>query len=185
MRITESQLRRIVRQELAVSMIEHAVLTEAVTVGDVKQAIEIAKKAKNAETAKQGAVAVGKPAVKALVGLFTAGLGPIIIDAVEAGMEAGEVAWDLYGASQSIKPAQKNSHPLWQKLTVDPETSKILDDSVEDEFANHLEQQIRGLADTDELPDTDELLRDWMKGKYSGAHVAKAVGGGGGGGGAT
>lgn len=56
---------------------------------------------------------------------------------------------------------------------MDPDTSAIVDDEVEERFVKDLDGAIAGLSDDATLPDADEQLANWLKGKFSGAHVTR------------
>jgi len=164
-RITESQLRGVIREELAR-------LSEAdLTVGDVKAALKYArgKRAKDAaaEFAKEAGKKAAAVGVKSFLSIVPGLAG--LADAVEAGLELK----DLYDAAASATPEQKKANPLWDRLTVDPDTSRIIDDEVEDKFATELGNRISDLPDDTPLPDADTQLSSWLKDRYSGAHVTK------------
>jgi len=164
MRITESALRRIVREEI---------LREAITVGDLKAALKAAKGQKNKEIALDAAKKLAAKGVEkgaeSVVGLFPG--GGTIWSWVSGAKDAGEI---IYNAAKS-DPEVKKKNPLWDRLTLDPEVSAIVDDEVEDKFIKALGDAVTGLDDDAELPDADEQLSNWLKGKYSGAHITKAT----------
>lgn len=165
MRTTEAALRRVIREEL--TRIHEAELT----VGDVKAALKYAKGKRAKDAAAEFAKEAGKKAaavgVKSFLSIVPGLAG--LADAVEAGLELK----DLYDAASSATPEQKKANPLWDRLTVDPDTSRIIDDEVEDRFATELGNRISDLPDDAVLPDADTQLRDWLKDRYSGAHVTK------------
>lgn len=159
----ERELRLLIREELMR-------LDEApTTVGDVKKALEFAKGKKREELAK----AVGRQAAKS-VGMAVVKQIPILGNVANA-LEAGLELKDLYSTLKSVDPTVKQKNPLWDKMTIDPETAAIVDDEVEERFIDSLGQRVQGLPDDTELPDADEQLASWLKGKYSGAHVTKAT----------
>jgi len=166
--VTESQLRRLVRE---------VILTEAIKVGDVKQALGYVKSQKLKRAGQEVGKIATKAGGKALIGVLTGGLSDRIKDVIDFSVEAGEIGADtissLYPALMKLPPKEKESHPLWDKLTIDPDTAAIVDDSIEDKFLKSLEVKIAGLSDDDELPDADEQLADWLKDEFSGAHVTK------------
>ena len=164
MRITEKQLRQIIRETL----IREA---EAITVGDVKKALEYAKgkKMKDAVIAmtKEAGKKAGMFGIKSVLS-FIPGAG-----AIASGIEAGMEMKDLYSAAMSTKPEDKKDNPLWDYLTIDPDTSGIVDDAVEARFIKDLADRIAALSDDVTLPDADEQLNSWLKGEFGGTHMAK------------
>ena len=155
----ERALRLLIREELT--------RLDEVTVGDLKRALEFAKGKKKEDLAKtlgkQAGKVVGMKVLQAIPFLGTAAA------AVEAGMELK----DLYDTLQSTTPEVKKKNPIWDRMTIDPETAAIVDDQVEDEFIGALGDRVSGLADDVELPDADEQLASWMRGKFTGRHVAR------------
>lgn len=166
MRITEAQLRKIIRREI--NRLDEAQLT----VGDVKGALKYAKGKK----IKAAAAAVAKEAGKKAVPLgikSVLSLVPGVAGAAEW-IEKGIELTDMYTAAASMKPKEKESNPLWDMITIDPNTSSIVDDGVESRFISDLADSVANLPDETALPDADEQLANWLKGKFSGAHIAKS-----------
>ena len=165
MRITEAQLRKIIRREL--DRLDEAQLT----VGDVKAALKYAKgkkmKAAAAEAAKEAGKKAGMLGVKSVLSLFPGAAA--VAEYIETGMELK----DIYSAAKSAKPNEKESNPLWDMLTIDPDISSIVDDEVESRFVSDLADRVSNLPDETALPDADEQLANWLKRKFSGAHITK------------
>ena len=168
-KITEKQLRRLIRQEL---------LKEAgITVGDIKSALKHASDQKLKKVTRD----VGKSALvggaKIAANFFTGGIAGELIDIVDKVKDAKEVGGPLVGALFpklfKSSPQDKESHPIWDRLTIDPETATVIDDSVEENFLKDLEAQVAKLPDDTVLPDADEQLASWMKRKFKGTHVSK------------
>jgi mannose/fructose/N-acetylgalactosamine-specific phosphotransferase system component IIB len=164
--LTEGELRRIIRRAL----MEDAA-AEEVTVGDVKKALKYAKGKKLKDAAIEISKEAGKKAavsgVKSVLSIIPGLAG--VADAVEKGMEIK----DLYDAAMSANPEQKKKNPLWDMLTVDPDTSAIVDDGVEQEFVNSLADKVSSLPDDAKIPNADAQLKGYLKDKYSGAYVSK------------
>ena len=166
MRLTESQLRTIIRRALV-----EAESGDGITVGDVRGALEYAKgkkiedaiKSVASKATKKGA----KVGVKSVLSLIPGAAG--FVDAVEAGLEIK----DLYDAALSVTPKQKKSNPLWDMLTVDPNTSQIVDDAVEQEFVDSLGEKIAGMPDDAKIPNADDQLKSYLRDKYAGAYITK------------
>ena len=141
------------------------ILEDDIKVGDIRAALAAAKKTQNIKKGIEMAKSVGKIGVgMALKALPIAGN---IVAALESGMEVA----DLYKSWKDLEPKVKKANGLWDKLTIDPETSAIVDDGVENEFINALSDRVARLADDDELPDADTQLAGYLKGKYSGTHI--------------
>jgi hypothetical protein len=157
MRLTEGELRRLIR--------------EVITVGDVRTALKYARDKRDKEAAIAAAKAAGgkvmKKGVEAVMGLFPGG-GTLW--SVVSG--AKDIA-DIVSAAANTGPEEKKKNPLWDQLTVDPDTSAIVDDEVEERFVKDLAGAVEGLPDGDPFPDADDQLANWLKGKFSGAHVRK------------
>ena len=141
------------------------ILEDDIKVGDIRAALAAAKKTQNIKKGIEMAKAVGKIGVgAALKALPIAGN---IVSTLESGMEVV----DLYKSWKDLEPKVKKANGLWDKLTIDPATSAIVDDGVENEFINALSDRVARLADDDELPDADTQLAGYLKGKYSGTHI--------------
>lgn len=184
MKIRLSQLRNIIKEEVGVQTIlessrssnQDRLLREAIRlvlreeglkVGDIRTALDAAKKKQSIEKAAAAAKEAGKKGVMAALGLIP-GAGTLV-GAIEAGMELK----DLYDAAKDLDPETKKKNPLWDLLTIDPDTSAIVDDAVEAEFVKALGDKVKVLDDEDELPDADTQLAGYLKGRYGGAHVTK------------
>jgi len=147
---------------------ERKMLSEArLTVGDVRYAFDLAQKKKNIKAAKEAAKEAGKAAAMGLLGLIPA--AATVAKAIESGMSLK----GIYDAAKSVNPQEKKSNPFWDAITIDPDTSAIVDDEVEQTFLKALADGVEGLPDTTPLPDADEMLSNWLKNKYQGAHVTK------------
>lgn len=144
-----------------------AIHEETIKAGDLRAALDAAKKKQNIEKAKAAAKEAGKKGVMAALGLIP-GAGTLV-GAIEAGMELK----DLYDAAKDIDPETKKKNPLWDLLTIDPDTSAIVDDAVEAEFVSSLGDRVKYLDDDDDLPDADTQLASYLKGKFDGSHVKK------------
>lgn len=140
---------------------------QTIRVGDVRQALAAAKGKKIKDAAAAVAKEAGKKGVEwALKQIPVAGG---VLDAIEKGMELK----DLYDAAMSVKPEEKKKNPLWDFLSIDPDTSAIVDDKVETDFVKALADKVNVLDDDDELPDADRQLAGYLKGEFGGAHVSK------------
>jgi len=140
---------------------------ETIRVGDVRAALKAARGKK----IKDAAIEMGKEASKkgALAVLKMIPVAGSAVQAIETGLELK----DMYDAATSIKPEEKKKNPLWDFLTIDPNTSAIVDDKVEADFVKALADKVSALDDNDELPDADTQLSGYLKGEFDGAHVSR------------
>ena len=67
----------------------------------------------------------------------------------------------LYGAEDDVQ-----SNTGMDKLNVDDNVSKIVDDRLEQAFLNDLLTTIQDMDDNDPIPDVNEKLQDFLKGKF-------------------
>ena len=105
--------------------------------------------------------------LKALLSLVPGAAG--VADAVEKGAELK----DFFDAAMSVSPEEKKKNPVWDLITIDPDTSAIVDDALEAEFIKLLGDRIKYLDDDDELPDADTQLKNFLKNKFNKSHVTK------------
>ena len=185
MKLTATQLQEIIDEEIERSVqarradallrrvIREMVLAEAdVTVGDVKDALEALGKAKTIEKAKAGIKSLGLFAVGKVLNAMQEMPSPTLQSIGQAG-ELGMGLFDFVMAVKGTEPEAKKSNPVLNALTIDPETSAIVDDEVEARFVKELASTIAGMAPSTKLPDADKALANWLKGKFGGAHVTK------------
>jgi hypothetical protein len=157
MKITESRLRQIIREEI--------------TVGDVRKALDYAQ-GKSYEDALERTTKVvskklKKTGIKTVLSLIPGAAGAW--EWVSLGMDMK----DLYDAATNVTPKEKKKNALWDKITIDPEVSDIVDDDVEAKFIQHLGDTISGLPDDDVLPDADTQLSNWVHRNYKGTQIKK------------
>ena len=163
MKLTKRQLRKIVKEELT----KQPSLTELfgtnweeeaertgdpppiTKVGDLRKMIKTLKSEKRS---KAGAA-----------GLEDIGMG-ILADLVPGGGTALSVAQALKAMYSA--PDEKKTDTYLDKLNVDDEIAAIVDDTVEDNFLNKAMELIEGLPDDADIPDINEELSNWLKGKY-------------------
>lgn len=175
MKISIQRVKQIVREELEFA--KKRVLTEQrfrrilaegdYTIGDLRAVLELVKTHKTKEKAIAAAEKTGKVGIKALIGLFPFG------GAITAALDAVEPLKDIYDAVKDVDGGSKKKNKLLDLLSIDPDTSAIVDDQVEQEFIKTLQQQIVGRPDNQPIPDADELLKKYLTSKYRGAHVAR------------
>lgn len=155
-------------REAAHLLIEDGV--KALTVGDFKKALAAAQADAKAKNLK-AAVDPTKLAIN--IGKLIGGVIPIV-GTIAGAIGAAKDLKDLYTKlNTSAAPKEKESHPLWDKLTIDPEAAAIVDAGVEQKFIVDLSNAVAGLPDSAPLPDADGQLTDWLKTKYAGRHVAR------------
>lgn len=142
-----------------------------ITMGDLKQSIELMRSKISKDEMKQRAKSLGGD----IFNLVTT-LAPIpnVLDAVITGKD---VVDGLLGIVKTISDPLRNKtsapnlqqNPLMAILQVDPELSKILDDQIEQDF---LKQELDALlkqAETNPnapMPDMTQVFRDFLNKKY-------------------
>ena len=75
--------------------------------------------------------------------------------------DAKDMLGKLYGAEDDIK-----SNTGMDRLNVDDNVSKIVDDRIEQAFLNDLLKSVEQMDDNDPIPDVNERLRDYLKTKF-------------------
>jgi len=140
---------------------------DTIKVGDIRKALKLARDLKGKEAKAEFSKKAATLGVKTVLGMIPA------LGAVSNILDKGLDVKDLYDAAKSASPKEKKANQLWDFITIDPESSAILDDKVESDFIDALSQKVSVLDDEDELPDADTQLASYLKGKYSGAHVTK------------
>jgi hypothetical protein len=169
MKNEELLLRRFIR--------EHVFLLNEegqLTVGDMKKALELSKKqgAKQAlaNVSKEAGKKVASAGLKWALSLIPGAAG--IADAIETGMEIK----DLYAAAQNATPEEKKKNPLWDILTIDPGTSKIVDDAIEANFIKNMSTRIEKLSDDMPVPNIDDQLNNYFKSQeeFRGSQITKS-----------
>lgn len=161
MRITETALRRAIRVEAL------RILQEDIRVGDLRAQLRAAKGKKLRDAGVHTAKKMGVLGLKGALSLIPG--ASFVGDAIEAGAEIK----DLIDVAKSLKPKEKESSPLWDFLTIDPDVSDILDNGVEDKFLLDLGKDVESLPDDAILPDADVQLNSWLKSNYGGTQVLK------------
>ena len=115
------------------------------TVGELRHLLRVIKSSKRADDL-----------VKALPGQLASlvGLG---------GLSAARSFYNIYKT-----PDKEKTDTDLDKLNIDDEISKIVDDTVEDNFINHLIKTFKSgeFKDDDPIPDVDEMLRQFLMKNY-------------------
>ena len=172
MEMSIGRLRQIIKEELVVARREktlrQALHEGTIRVKDLKDAFTLLKKYKTKEKALAMAGSGVKTGVKAALGFLPFG------GTLTAILDAAEPLKDMYDAAKDVDPEAKKSNMLWDLMTIDPDTSAIVDDAIEDNFIKALQTRVSQLSDNDMIPDADELLRQYLTNKYRGAHVTKS-----------
>lgn len=151
-----------------------AILSErqaAVKVGDLKKALAIVKKEKSIEKAKE----IGKTALKkgtetgarALIGLFPG--GGTAWEVIKGAAGVGELVWK---AAKDSSHEEKKQNKLWDYITIDPESTAILDDDVEDMFIKDYSLEVQGRDDEQYIPGADDALELYLTNKFGGRHIS-------------
>ncbi len=158
MRITESSLRKIVKEEISLQLLREATESGKITVGELKAAIKYAEGKNKAQARLEAAKAGATEGTLAALQM---------IPVIGTGFSAFGVLKSIYTTfSREKKPKAKTQNPLWDILTIDEMTSALLDDAVEKEFIKDLDELISRLDDDDEIPDADKQLQAWLRHNY-------------------
>jgi len=161
MRITEAALRKVIRDEAL------RIMQEDIQVGELRNQLRAARGKKLKDTGAHAAKKLGVLGLKGALSLIPG--ASFVSDAIEAGAEIK----DLLDIVKNLKPKEKESSPLWDFLTIDPDVSDILDNGVEDKFLIDLGKDIESLPDDATLPDADVQLNNWLKKNYGGTQLVK------------
>ena len=129
------------------------------TVGDLKKMIRTHRAV---ETGKE----IGKKAAEMAIELIP---GVNNVFAIWKGAkEAKEIVGKLYGAEDSFK-----SSTGLDKLNVDDDVSKIVDDPIEVAFINDLLKAMENMDDLDPIPDVNVELQKYLADKFNSNQVKK------------
>jgi hypothetical protein len=137
---------------------------DKLTVGELRQSLEILKKAKNKEEAIASAKSIGKDVLR-IVGAF------LTMGQSETASLIANVAVDGAGLVGKLldpkSPPEKNPDPFMQQLQIDPNVSKLLDDKVEYDFIKYAENGLKNMSDDDEIPNFFNELQKFIRDKYT------------------
>lgn len=154
MKITKSRLKEIINEEYRAVLSEQ----EINTVGDLRAALKKIKLAKAAGGVGGVGADFAKDAAMNIISDFFPGAGTAktVIDLVRS-------VWDPLGK----QPDKKTGSPL-DKLQIDPEISKIVDDTVEEMFLDAIEKEFEKLNDNTPLNSLDmtKSLQKFISGKF-------------------
>lgn len=124
------------------------------TVGDLRKAISQATKTKNLKDIGKSGVEVASSVSDA----STLGVLPVL-----------RLLWK----KSQKDPGLAKSNPVLNKLMIDPEVSKVVDDKIEGRFLQDIAKAIEGKNDNERLEDMDmtRLLAKYIKKDYDGTVV--------------
>lgn len=133
---------------------------ELQTVGQLKKLIRIHR-------AKEAGKEVGKKAAEVAIGQI-----PVVSNIFSAWQgikDAKEMVGKLYGAEDKFQ-----TNTALDKLNIDDNVSKIVDDPIEVAFLNYLmKDHFAQAGDDDPLPDLNVLLNQYLASKFEGNKVEK------------
>ncbi len=161
MKITKRQLRKIIKEELLSELpwkkaSEKLKIDPQISkVGDLRRLIKVMQSEKRSE--------------EGIGGLKDLGMG-MLADLVPGGGTALSLAQTLKAMYSA--PDDKKTDTQLDKLNVDDEVAKIVDDTVEDNFLVVALKSLEGLSDEDDIPDINKALADWLGDKYDARTVA-------------
>ena len=129
------------------------------TVGDLKRLIRTHR-------ALEAGKEIGKKAAEAAIEQI-----PVVSNIFslwKGAQDAKQIVGKLYGAEDSFKSATG-----LDKLNVDDDVSKIVDDPIEVAFINDLLKTIDGMDDLDPLPDVNDELQKYLAKQFNQNQVKK------------
>lgn len=123
------------------------------TVGDLRAFVKVSR---SAGAGKK----IGKEAAEAIIGAIPV-LGNVLtgLKAVKSSKEAFK---KFYGNDDSFK-----TNTGLDKLDVNDDVSKIVDDEIEVAFLNDFLARVENMNDEDPIPDANEALKDFLKFKFN------------------
>jgi len=129
------------------------------TVGDLRKLIKTHR-------AAQAGKELGKKAAEAAIEQI-----PVVSNIFslwKGAQDAKEIVGKLYGAEDSFK-----SSTGLDKLNVDDDVSKIVDDPIEVAFINDLLKAMESMDDLDPIPDVNVELQKYLADKFNSNQVKK------------
>jgi hypothetical protein len=145
------------------------ILLNEVKVGEIKKAMELVRNNKKKDAAVAAAKEAGKKGLKAgigaLIGLIPG--GGTLWSAMESGSEIADV---IMAASKEISPEEKKKNPIWDQLTIDPDTAAIVDDAVEANFLKDMQNAVNRAPDNQDI-DLDIMLSNYLQRNYNRKHI--------------
>ena len=124
------------------------------TVGDLRKIIRMAK-------ARKAGGTLGKRAAQMLIGAVPG--GGAVLGIFAAANDAKNAIQQLYGMEDKLKTGT-----TLDRLNVDDDISKIVDNPIEMAFLNWLiGEYFKNARDEDPIPDTTVLLKKWLKAKFN------------------
>ena len=132
---------------------------EISTVGELKKIIANARLAAGGmEMAKQGAdfLLSANPATAPIYAIF------------KAATDAKSAIAALYGTDQDFQ-----GQPALDKMKMDPNVSKIVDNKIENAFISDLLTQLDGMDVDDPLPDLNVMMQQFLASQFDGNMVKR------------
>ena len=125
------------------------------TIGDLRKALAQAKSEKNLRDLGK----VGAETAQSVADISSGGVFPVL-----------KLLWQ----KAQKDPGLAKSNKTLDKLMIDPEVSKVVDDKIEGRFLQDIAQAIEGKNDNERLEDMDmtRLLAKYIKKDYDGTIVA-------------
>jgi len=123
------------------------------TVGDFRKFVEIHR-------AKEAGKEAGKKGAEALIGAIPV-MGNIFA-ALKGAKDVKDTYKKLYGLDDDVK-----TNTGLDKLQVNDDVSKIVDDPIEVAFINDFLGQLLDKSDNEPLPDVNDALQDFLKFKFN------------------
>ena len=125
------------------------------TIGDLRKALAQVKSARNIKDVGKTGIEIAKAATD----VTTAGVFPVL-----------KLLWK----KSQKEPGLAKRNKVLDKLMIDPEVSKVVDDDIEGRFLQDVADAIKGKDDDERLEDMDmtRMLAKYIKKDYDGTIVA-------------
>ena len=131
----------------------------AETVGDLRKLIKIHRAVEAGKVAGKKAAEMAIEQIPVVSNLFSLWKGA---------QDAKEIVGKLYGAADKAK-----TNTGLDRLDVDDDVSKIIDDPIEVAFLNDLLKTLAGMDDLELIPDVDDELQKFLATNFNQKQVKK------------
>lgn len=119
------------------------------TIGDLRKLIKVHRALETGKEAAKKAAEMAIEQIPVVSNLFSLWKGA---------KDSAEVIRKLYGSDDQFK-----TNTGLDKLNIDDNVSKIVDDQIEVAFLNDLLKSIESLNDADPIPDINEVFQEFLK----------------------
>ena len=99
--------------------------------------------------------------------LAGSGIGPVY-NIFKAATDAKSALATLYGTDQDFQ-----GQPALDKMKMDPNVSKIVDNKIENAFISHVLKELDGMDDNAPLPDLNVMMQNFLASNFDGNTVKR------------